>query len=204
MGSPSVGWLFLLYPVWAHSVVMAGGAQYALTGFWVLIAATLCFGQRRRRWQWHVWALLVVVGVMALYDVVGPSPLALYLPPVLFPLGLAILFGRTLCAGRVPLIVGVAQALSGDYGARRARYARALTTVWTAVFVLMALEALVLATIAPPWLWSWMTNVVNYVILLCLFMVELCFRWWLFGVPRHPLAAFRRLIRLDWRRLAER
>jgi uncharacterized membrane protein len=63
-----------------------------------------------------------------------------YLPTLLL-IWLAVFFGRTLRAGEVPLIERVARIGKPSLSAPLCRYARALTVLWCAYFVVAAIAA---------------------------------------------------------------
>jgi len=201
MQKRQAGWLYLIYPFWAHAVVQAGYPAYALAGLW-LLAATV-EGLRAGGLPRTTRAASMLVGILCLatIDASIAEPLALYLPPVVVPLGLAIWFGNSLRPGRHPVIVRIAQAVTGDFGAKRAHYARTLTWVWAVVCAAMAMEAMLLAVFASAQTWSLITHFVNHLVLAALFMLELIFRWCYLGPPRQPWVMMKQLVAMDWGQL---
>jgi uncharacterized membrane protein len=93
-------------------------------------------------------------------------------PPVIIAWGLGWVFGRTLLPGQVPLIARIGERMRGELPAPVARYGRGLTMVWTAFFVLMGLECLLLGLLATPFWWSLFANFINYGLIGLLFIVE--------------------------------
>lgn len=94
-------------------------------------------------------------------------------PPVIFLITLAAFFGRTLMAGETPIIVRFAALLSDDQlPHEELSYARRVTWIWVILFISLAMESAALAWLAPVELWSWFTNVFNYLIILLMFFVE--------------------------------
>jgi uncharacterized membrane protein len=126
----------------------------------------------------------------------GLAVLPLYAPPVLINVLLAWTFGRTLRAGRTPLIYRFVLLLhAGEAPPNPAIrcYATRLTLIWTAFFVLMALVNLVLALCAvpagilisagieppvriPQSIWSLFANGLNYALVGLFFIVEFFWR----------------------------
>jgi len=108
----------------------------------------------RQRLAWAVW--IVGSALMVFLALRGLLPLVLDLVPVLVNALLAWLFGRTLSAGRTPLIahfIGVIEgpkrlALPGV-----APYARHLTLFWTLLMAGQALFLLILLACAVPGGW---------------------------------------------------
>jgi uncharacterized membrane protein len=124
------------------------------------------------------------------------------LPPVLVPLMLGAVFALSLMPGRTALVTRFVELTEGPAPDDVRHYTRALTWVWTLVFLGLALEATLLALFATPQLWSLFTNGLNYLFVATVFVVE-------FAIRRHRfperargglLASLGRIAR-DWRRL---
>jgi uncharacterized membrane protein len=115
----------------------------------------------------------------------GGWPL-LYLPSIAIPAALAWFFGRTLRAGRQPLITAIAVAASPDLPDYLRRYTRQLTVLWTAIFVAMVISDLALATLAPQGWWSFMANAGNYLIIGGVVAIEYLIRRLRFRAFAHP------------------
>jgi uncharacterized membrane protein len=137
-----------------------------------------------------------------LVSVGGGRPL-LYLPSVLIPAALCWLFGRTLIAGRQPLIATVALAARPGTPDYLLRYSRRLTQLWTGIFAAMALWDLGLATLAPHGWWSFMANFTNYLVVGAAVVLEYLFRRLHFRSYDHPGFAeyLKIVVRADPRRI---
>jgi uncharacterized membrane protein len=115
------------------------------------------------------------------------------------------LFGQTLLPGRTPLIAQLIRHMHSG-GEREPepdvwRYARTLTQVWTLLFIAIATVNLVLAAVASPdglllaagiappftapqvW-WSLFANVIGYLIVAALFVIE--YAWRRHRFPEQP------------------
>jgi len=119
----------------------------------------------------------------------GDAPVAAL--GIALPLGVNLalcwLFGRTLAAGREPMIARFARLeRGGDLPGDLARYARTLTLVWTVFFATMAATSLALAAWGPLAAWSLFTNVVNYALVALFFVGEYVVRRIRFRHYRHP------------------
>ncbi|MCD9032823.1 ketosynthase [Luteimonas sp. Y-2-2-4F] len=158
----------------------------------LLLAAPLA---ARRGWAWLSLAPLVAAACW-LYAA-GHAGIPLLLVPVAFIGLIAWVFGRTLRAGRQPLIGRIVGALEGRPGEplapELAAYTRALTAAWAWLLGLLALFNLFLATIAVPdgllaslgvappvsitrTQWSWFANLLNYGVVLGMFAGEYAYR----------------------------
>src|SRR5262245_50482581 len=91
--------------------------------------------------------------------------------PLAVNLALCWLFGRTLAAGREPMIARFARVERGaGLPADLARYARSVTVAWTGFFAAMAAASLGLALWGSMLAWSLFTNVINYALVALLFV----------------------------------
>ena len=99
-----------------------------------------------------------------------------FLPPLAAFAFMAFFFGRTLRAGREPLINRIARKEHPDLPPDMERHARWLTKVWTACFVALFVVALALA----PWLsfesWSRWVQLLGYAVPGVLFLGEYVYR----------------------------
>jgi len=183
------------YPPLAHLAALSGrpGLIAASIG-WLLILILLPELRRRSLTAWVVLA----AGLAGLYAITGSSaPLRMqFLPPILMFAFMAWVFGHTLLRDRMPLIESIIRALNdpGDsLDEEVLRYARRLTAVWTGLFVLLGVINTGLALCAEPGgllltfglqpvvtvplsLWSLFANVLNYLLVAALFVVEFMYR----------------------------
>ena len=141
-------------------------------------------------------AALVAVALVALART-SFAPLALLLVPAAIVALVSWTFGRTLRAGRTPLITRMVSLIEGiavhDLAPALAAYARGLTATWAIVLAFLAAADLALALsavpgglldsvgIAPPIAisreaWSWFANGLNYGLVGGLFVGEYYFR----------------------------
>jgi uncharacterized membrane protein len=217
--------LAVAYPLLAHAAAHWQSAPLALLAGADLVLLICLPGLLRARIM--VWALFVaaLAGLYALSRL-DLATLPLLAPPILLNAFLAWLFGHTLAAGRVPLIVRIVHAMRGapeTLDPAVVAYARRLTALWTGLFVLLASLNLVLALIAVPHgllvslgvtpavsvplaLWSLFANVLNYAIVAVFFIGEYAWRRRVF--PDQPYRNFgdflQRMLRLGpafWRGL---
>lgn len=95
--------------------------------------------------------------------------------------GLGWWFGRTLVAGRQPLISALAARVHRGLTPDMAVYTRGVTRLWTAYFVGLAVLSVLLFLLAPLSVWSVFANLVSPVSALVLFVGEYVWRY-----RRHP------------------
>lgn len=163
---------FICYPLIVHVAVYLDHnlivLQYLALAC-LLSAILLALG---RMWIGTGVMLVVLFGLVYIWQQALTSWI-IYSTPVIIFIGLAFFFGRTLLAGRTPLITNIATVMSpSGLHADETRYTRNITVVWTMFFCGMAVESILLALYAPLPVWSLMTNFVNYIIVACLFIIE--------------------------------
>ncbi|WP_176943947.1 ketosynthase [Pseudoxanthomonas sp. CF125] len=184
--------LALAYPVFAHLASARSDGGWAALALADIVLLLLLEPLLKRR----LWALsLLGMCLLALW-VVSQSRYALMpllAPPVVFIALVAWLFGRTLYAGRVPLITRIVEGLyaqaSMPVSPALYLYTRQLTVAWAAMLAVLAVLNLLLALCAVPSgvlhqfghtpvlavtdeQWSLFANVLNYGIVGGFFVVE--------------------------------
>jgi len=182
-----------------HSPMLAAAAT-------LVLAALLLAPALRRPAPW-AWGLLLVIGAGLVLLAQRPAGLwlPLYLPPVLLPALIAVVFGRTLRAGRKPLTLQFAEIIHGPddpLPPTVAGYARNLNIAWTALLASIASVSLVLALIAVPEgilqqagfepalhvrhaTWSLFANVLNYLVIGGFVILEHAYRRMRFPEMQH-------------------
>jgi uncharacterized membrane protein len=175
-------------------VALSSWAALARAGWAAVAAMALLAGAiAGRQWGRRGWLVALIAALpvgLLLHWRPGLAEPALHTAPAL---GLALLcgyFGRTLVAGREPLITRYCRLDLGTVPDELRGYTRRLTAVWTVLFGALALECLLLQQFASPETWSLFVNVVNYGVMAALFIGEHIVRSLLF--PHRGLA-------LPWR-----
>jgi len=183
------------YPVLAHIAALTGKPGLIAASIGLLVVLALLPALRNGRLI--AWTVLAGAAY-GLHAAVGSgwAVSLLMLPPVLLNGFMAWLFGHTLRNGQVPLIERAARAMRGPgavLGDDVVRYARGVTQVWTALFVVLAAVNLVLAALARPGglllaagvepavsvplgAWSLFANLLSYLFIAALFAIEFVVR----------------------------
>ncbi|MCF6353814.1 MAG: hypothetical protein L3J26_01715 [Candidatus Polarisedimenticolaceae bacterium] len=165
--------LIPLYPLALHVGIFAGSVTPGILVLSVLLL--LSGGGLLMKQAYSGWVLLLLgVGLLicqAYYQ--SAAQMTLFLPPILINLLLGFLFARTLGADSTPLISAFAKVVHGhELDEMTRHYTRAVTRLWTGLFVLLALGSLLLALFAPLEIWSLFTNFINYLLVLLIFVIE--------------------------------
>ena len=168
------------FAVGAHLALVQGipAAAGALLSLIPVAAFVLVFLLRRGH---RVLALVAVLAIAAVlwrgWDVFEQRfPDLFFLEHVGINLALAFFFGRTLAAGREPLITGLARVVHGGTTPALLRYTRQVTIAWTVFFLAMALASTVLYAAGLKAAWSLLANVLAPILIAAMFIVEYAVR----------------------------
>lgn len=177
--------LVVAYPLLVHASLVFALPQLMFIAPLVFLTGVFWHGLiARSPLAWTIFSVLCA-GIL-LVEYAGLTLYLLYLPPILLPLLLLFIFGRTLLAGREPLITAIGEAARGPLSQAMRRYTRRLTQLWCLVFIIMILWSAILPWLEQPELWSWFTNVINYGFVGVLFVGEFILRKKIFPTHNHP------------------
>ena len=177
--------LILAYPLLAHLAIWLHAPILQWAALTLLVATSMYDALRHGRvWAWIV--LVVAGAALSQLVMLGGGIYAMYLPPVLLPLAMLALFANTLRKDSVPLVTRYAQAMRGPLPPELARYTGRVTMLWCVAFGVLCASGLGFALFASRDLWSFVTNIVHYVALGALFLVEYLYRRIRFRHLTHP------------------
>lgn len=172
------------WPLSLHAAILLGKSDWAprLTVLVAVLGLVLWALATRRAHAAFVSG--VIAALLGILMVTAPEVL-LYAPPVLINAALAVVFGMSLRAPRVPVISVFARLEQGILPPDLAYYTRWLTWIWTVFFAAMAAIAVVLASFGSLDAWSTFSNIINYVLVGLLFVGEYFYRRRRFRAYRH-------------------
>ena len=159
-------------------------AYAPLLGFaaWVATRA-----RHKLRWSLILFAACILIYALEHQQSWGPAA-AYGMPHAAIYLSLLWLFGRTLRAGREPLITRFARQVHGTLPPQLEAYTRRLTVAWCVFFGAQLLVSVLLFRFASLAHWSIFVNVLNFPLLALMFAGEYAYR-----IVRHrdfPHASF--------------
>lgn len=100
-----------------------------------------------------------------------------YIAPVAIYVAVGVVFGRTLLAGREPLVARIARLdRGGALPEDMVGYVRGVTWAWALLMVCLTVVSIALALYGTPQAWSWFNNVWALILIAVLFAGEYCFR----------------------------
>jgi len=177
--------LIIAYPILVHSAYLFQLPQLRLAG--IIGVITGIFFSALIRGSRNAWlAYSIVIATICTLALMQSDIYIVYLPPIIIPLSLLIIFGRTLLPGQEALITEIGEASRGPLSDSMRHYTQKLTWAWCCIFVMMALWPIILLANGKFGLWSWFTNVFNYGIVSLIFIGEFYLRKKLFPNHNHP------------------
>ena len=110
---------------------------------------------------------------------------------------LCVAFGRTLLAGKTPMITGLARTVHGTLSPALVSYTRSITWAWTAYFGAITGASLLLFWLAPIAVWSAFANLLSPLLLVLMFAGEYAVRCYVLppadrAGPLESIRAYRR------------
>lgn len=103
-------------------------------------------------------------------------------------------FGRTLLAGREPLISQISRRVNGSLNPEVVDYTRHVTIAWCVFFAMQVIISLLLYIFASLVVWSFFINVLNLPLLALMFVGEKTYRTARF--PNHPKTSILKAIEI--------
>ena len=168
-------WLFLAYPLLAHLATLVHSERLAWAALTVFAAVPLLPALRQRKsWAWL--SLLVISALLYGCASSGVARYLMFLPPILIPSSVLWVFLHSLRAGEVPLVTRIAMQVRGTLPAELLTYTRRVTQFWVGLLAMLALSSVLFAVFATAAFWSLMTNIVQYLLLASVFLLEYLYR----------------------------
>ena len=172
----AIGVLVLAWAVLAHYGSAGDGTSNFAAGLASapLVAIVIILLWRVSALWMVLGGLLTIGGLALIWPTVRQNVALLYFIQHLGTnLALGILFGRTLLAGRRPLVTHFAlMAHGGKISPTKDRYTRGVTIAWTVFFFGMASVSVLLFFFASAAAWSAFANLLRLLLIVLMFVVE--------------------------------
>jgi uncharacterized membrane protein len=171
----SISFTFLAHAAIVEGVPPAVGAALSL----VPLALLASWAARRSH---HRVGVIAAIAAVVLALAFGWKELERHFPDLFFVehaganLMLAILFGRTLLAGREPLVSRFARIVHGEIPPRVERYTRKVTVAWTLFFSTLCTLSCVLYLGRFLEAWSFLANILSPFLIAGMFVIEYAVR----------------------------
>ena len=163
---PNMFKVFLIaLPIAAHILIEIGLVSYSLVPIYcaLLIPLGIAMGLS---WPLSIVQAAVAAGVITIVMRLLENPeIVVYVPSVVIPFSLGLIFALTLLPGRTPLITRFADSVQKDSPPKMNRYTHNLTMIWAAILWGLALESVLLAYWGTIEIWSLFANILNYLII---------------------------------------
>ncbi len=182
--------LTISYPVLTHIAISQN--QFELAFLLLGIIAGLSVITRTRQpgksfFMFYDFVLLIgliILGACIVF--VDVTRVTLYLPPLLIISFITFIFTKSLMPGQEPLITRIARVIFQDDNPEMTVYTRQVTWLWACFLIIIFVETIALTFFASMETWSLFTNVLNYVFMGILFILEYIYRQMRFGY-RHSI-----------------
>lgn len=167
---------FLAYPLVSYFSILNQHpvyiSHYLALIFGLLSVLNLC---RQNIRQSVIFIIISIsIGLIGLF---GHPRWIIYPLPIVVLTLVALVFLNSLKDGNTPYITHMAQLIRKQQLDQKVlKYTRNVTTAWTFMFIALAVEMVALSLFAPLYLWSYMVNFLNYVLIAIFFIIEYIIR----------------------------
>lgn len=188
-----------LYPLLVHLLIWQGLSWLAVAALVAMNVIGL-LALRHARSAIGLWAGYLLLAGFGIVNLLSGAHSALFVPPVLIHLALAVYFAASLRVGQTPLIERIMRVefTSLPFPSTLQAYARSLTVFWAAYFTGVAVVSVVLALAAQLETWSLFVNILNFAIMAALIAAQHLYRLFRYrdvGSGRWPWAVMRDYLR---------
>jgi len=186
------------YPFLMHLLVIV--EQYTIASIYIVIVILLMvlhnFLQGFKKLSLLLVLTFLCVCILLFYQV----NLVLYLPPVLIPLVVAVIFAKSLIGDNDAFITNIAKKIrDNDVSKKELKYTRILTFIWAVFLTLIAIEAVIVAFVTDIKTWSYVTNFLNYIAIMVFAVIEYFIRRIILNHIEHPgfIGFIKQLVRVQ-------
>jgi len=173
------------YPIATHVAITQNQLELALLLLGSIVGLTLICRSKQPEGNLNIFFELALWTGLATLIIciilIDATRVTLYLQPIILISFFIVYFAKTLLPGKEPLITKIARIIFQDDGPEMAAYTRQVTWVWTCFLVILLVQTIGLSLFAPIELWSLFTNVLNYLFMGLLFIIEYIYRQIRFG-----------------------
>jgi uncharacterized membrane protein len=193
--------LSLSYPILTHIAISLNEFKLALlmlgiiAGLFILNRSKQPEKKSNFFFNLALWIGLIIFAVYIVF--VDEIYVALYLPPVLILSFFIFTFAKTLLPGQEALLTKIARVIFHDDGPETAIYTRQVTWLWACFLALLLVQTIAISLFAPIEVWSLFTNILNYVFMGLLFIIEYIYRQFRFGYQHSIFYYLRGLSRVS-------
>ncbi|MGH3850771.1 MAG: hypothetical protein ACRDRT_13890 [Pseudonocardiaceae bacterium] len=180
-----------------HSAVADGQAEPVRLALVWLPLALLAWWALTRPVHRTLWLFVLLAATLSTFLLQHQARLGLAaaygIPHAAIYLSLLWFFGSTLLAGREPLITRLARRVHGGLDPVMERYTRRVTLSWCVFFAAQIVTSALLFRFATLNVWSLFVNVLNFPLLVLMFVAEYGYR--VLSYPNHPQVTIMKAIR---------
>lgn len=178
------------YPILTHLAI--GQNKFDLALLLLLIIAGLLLLARSEQtgkksntyFELALWIGMAIFAACIIF--LDATRVTLYLPPILLISFFTINFAKSLLPEQEPLITKIARVIFHEDSPEMVVYNRKVTWLWTVFLGILLIQTIGLSLFFSIELWSLFTNVLNYLFMALLFIIEYIYRQFRFGY-RHSI-----------------
>lgn len=183
--SASSATLIVCYPVLALlSAFMAAPVMRAFALVCLATGILLAALFKRSPFAWSVY-IAIIFSLTVAYGL-ALTEFIIKLPPLIILALVGSVFWRTLMPDNTPLVTDIGEKSRGPLSAAMRNYTLRVTQLWAAVLGIQLIYTLYLSIYGPEWLWALVTSLINYVLVITLFVAEFLYRKVKFPEHNHP------------------
>lgn len=122
--------------------------------------------------------MLVSTGILLAYfllEMIDAKHLTYY-PPILINGSIFLFIGSSLRRNKTPVITRFALLIDGEITLKQKIYCRHVSAAWAVLMFIILIETIVLAFFFPIEIWSLFVNLINYLLILVMFLAEFMVR----------------------------
>ena len=185
--------ILLSYPLVVHLSIYSGNAIWAAYFLASLFALPLPYNLVKGRRPGWIIGLTTLYSATIFWFAGNQAENLLFARPVIINFLIFALFASTLVGDSQPLVTRFATIIRKDVPAEVDSYCRKVTWVWAVFFLFIAIISIYLSVSASIEIWSWFTNVLTYILIMVMFILEFAVRR--FMLKEHMDRSFLEFIR---------
>ncbi len=193
--------LSISYPPAVHFALLSTETKWAVGLLVAVSFSQLLIGLLSHRIGKTAMVISGAVLALSLFSLVQGTVLALFFPPLFILSALFWFFARTLRPGREPIITRLARTVFQEDDLEVLKYTRRVTLLWSLFFLTLFIETVLLAIFAPLEVWSLFSNILNYLFIVLLFILEFSYRRLRFPQKKTSKKLLQQFAHVDWSEL---
>jgi len=180
----------VLYPIVAHIGVQLSNHYIPIVYLFVLTVLSILLSKKLDNTNKTIYLFLLALSIFLIFTL-HTEELLMQLIPLVILLVLSSTFFKSLRHGSVPIITKFATYIDGKkLSLEKEIYTRAVTKFWLVIFVYMFIQSIAVYLFYSIDIWSWVTHIFNYFIIVFALLAEFVYRKFKFKNEKHNFVDF--------------